>query len=175
METWMFRMDGSALPSLTSAQVWVSCMLAATPMTGADTSSPQWAPCPSFTCLLIDLLLLARAPPFPKLVPTLYRVDAVVIGLTMQSLGTWVQIKSLPLLQSQYPSHVKMPLPASTLCNTRENLGLDLSKKWRWISLEALSILRCTITTSIGCDKVKKGTEENDWHFWFLALTSPSE
>lgn len=88
METWMFRMDGSALPSLTSAQVWVPCMLAATPITGADTSSPQWSPCPSFTCLLIDLLLLAWAPPFPELVPTFYRVDAVVTGLTMQSLGT---------------------------------------------------------------------------------------
>ena len=88
--TWLFWMDGSALPSLTSAQVWVPRMLAPAPppITCVDTSSPQWPLCLSFTCVLIDLLLLARAPPFPKLVPAFYRVDAVASGLTMQSLGT---------------------------------------------------------------------------------------
>ena len=178
METYVAVLDGWVSSPLTHECSSLGPTHAGTrppPITCVDTSSPQWPLCLSFTCVLIDLLLLARAPPFPKLVPAFYRVDAVASGLTMQSLGTWVQIKSLPLLQSQYPSHVKMPLPASTLCDTRENLGLDLSKKWRWILLEALSILRHTITTSIGGDKVKKGTEENDWHFWFSALTSPSE
>lgn len=86
METCLDVQDGWFSSPLT--HVWVPCMLAPTSLTCVDTLSPQWSPYLSFTCVPIDLLLLARAPPFAELVPTFYRVDAVVTGLTVQSLGT---------------------------------------------------------------------------------------
>ena len=172
METCLDVQDGRFSSPLT--HVWVPCMLQPPPHLCGYSVSPVV----SMSLIYLCSHRLAIAGPGPTLsqaCPHFPQSGRCGDRTNSAKPGDVSSDKVPATPPSQYPPHVQAPLPASTLFGTRENLGLDLSKKWRWILLEALSISRCTITTSIGCDKVKKGTEENDWHFWFWALTSPSE